>query len=155
MPAERGIHSLPVQFRAGQQIISWGEIEGIEAPSDVVIPWDFTTMSNYFEFSRIGVVAANLTFHFAKQQLQFIWMPLFQPAKLPEESLYKRGVKTDKFTDSFYKINGCHRGTSKPSAVISRTSDSRLFMTACRVCSKCSRSSIAATAPARARRSRG
>ncbi len=81
-----------VTFRAGQQIISWGEIEGIEAPSDVVIPWDFTTMSNYFEYSRIGVVAANLTFHFANQQLQFIWMPLFQPGKLPEESLYRRGV---------------------------------------------------------------
>jgi len=85
-----------VTFRAGQQIISWGEIEGIEAPSDVVIPWDFTTMSNYFEYSRIGVVAANLTFHFAKQQIQFIWMPLFQPAKLPEESLYKRGVTSIK-----------------------------------------------------------
>ncbi|MBN2159126.1 MAG: hypothetical protein JW807_07005 [Spirochaetes bacterium] len=81
-----------VTFRVGQQIISWGEIEGVEAPSDVVIPWDFTTMSNYFEYSRIGVVAANLSFHFAGQQLQFIWMPIFQPAKLPIESLYKRGV---------------------------------------------------------------
>jgi hypothetical protein len=85
-----------VTFRAGQQIISWGEIEGIEAPSDVVIPWDFTTMSNYFEYSRIGVPAANLSFHFAKQQLQFIWIPIFQPAKLPEESLYKRGVTSIK-----------------------------------------------------------
>lgn len=85
-----------VTFRVGQQIISWGEIEGIEAPSDVVIPWDFTTMSNYFEYSRIGVTAANLSFHFAKQQLQFIWMPLFQPNKLPMESLYKRGVSSIK-----------------------------------------------------------
>ena len=29
-----------VTFRAGQQIISWGEIAGVEAPSDIVIPWD-------------------------------------------------------------------------------------------------------------------
>ncbi|HOD16532.1 MAG TPA: hypothetical protein PKI31_17570 [Spirochaetota bacterium] len=85
-----------VTFRVGQQIISWGEIEGVEAPSDVVIPWDFTTMSNYFEYARLGVVAANLSFHFAKQQLQFIWMPIFQPAKLPLDSLYKRGVTSIK-----------------------------------------------------------
>ncbi len=85
-----------VTFRAGQQIISWGEIEGIEAPSDIVIPWDYTTMSNYFEYSRIGVVAANLSFHFAGQQLQLIWIPIFQPAKLPLESLYKRGVTSIK-----------------------------------------------------------
>lgn len=85
-----------VTFRVGHQIISWGEIEGIEAPSDVVIPWDYTTMSNYFEYSRLAVTAANLSFHFAKQQLQFIWIPIFQPAKLPEESLYHRGVTSIK-----------------------------------------------------------
>jgi hypothetical protein len=85
-----------ITFRLGHQIISWGEIEGIEAPSDVVIPWDYTTMSNYFEYARLGVTAANLSFHFAKQQLQFIWMPIFQPAKLPEESLYARGVTSIK-----------------------------------------------------------
>jgi hypothetical protein len=86
------LYSKHVTFRAGQQIISWGEIEGIEAPSDVVIPWDYTTMSNYFEYSRIGVTAANLSFHFANQQLQLIWIPLFQPTKLPEDSLFNRGV---------------------------------------------------------------
>lgn len=85
-----------VTFRVGQQIISWGEIEGIEAPSDIVIPWDYTTMSNYFEYSRIGVTAANLSFHFAKQQLQLIWIPIAQPAKLPLDSLYKRGVTSIK-----------------------------------------------------------
>ena len=81
-----------VTFRAGQQIISWGEIEGIETPSDVIIPWDYTTTSNYFEYARLGVVAANLSFHFANQQLQFLWIPLFQPNKLPLESVYARGV---------------------------------------------------------------
>ncbi len=86
------LYSKYVTFRAGQQIISWGEIEGIETPSDVVIPWDYTTMSNYFEYSRLSVGAANLSFHFAKQQLQFIWMPIFQPSKLPLDSLYNRGV---------------------------------------------------------------
>ena len=85
-----------VTFRVGQQIITWGEIEGIEAPSDIVIPWDYTTMSNYFEFSRIGVPAANLSFFFAGQQLQLIWIPIFQPAKLPMESLYNRGVTSIK-----------------------------------------------------------
>jgi len=86
------LYSRHVSLRVGHQIISWGEIEGVEAPSDIVIPWDFTTMSNYFEYARIGVTAANLSFHFSGQQLQFIWMPIFQPAKLPLESLYKRGV---------------------------------------------------------------
>jgi hypothetical protein len=86
------LYSRHVTFRAGQQIIAWGEIEGIEAPSDIVIPWDYTTMSNYFEYSRIGVTAANLSFYFAKQQLQFIWIPIFQPTKLPLESVYHRGV---------------------------------------------------------------
>ncbi len=81
-----------VSLRLGHQIISWGEIEGVEAPSDIVIPWDYTTMSNYFEFGRVGVTAANLNFYFANQQFQVIWMPIFQPAKLPLESLYKRGV---------------------------------------------------------------
>ncbi|OHD62729.1 MAG: hypothetical protein A2176_12920 [Spirochaetes bacterium RBG_13_51_14] len=90
------LYGKSVNFRVGQQIISWGEIEGVEAPSDVVIPWDFTTMSNYFEYSRIGVVAANLNFYFAKQQLQLIWMPLFQPAKLPLESVFRRGVTSIK-----------------------------------------------------------
>lgn len=85
-----------VTFRAGQQIISWGEIEGVEAPSDVVIPWDYTTKSNFFDYSRIGVIAANLSFHFAKQQLQFIWIPIAQPSKLPLESAYKRGVTSIK-----------------------------------------------------------
>ena len=85
------LYSKHVTFRVGQQIIAWGEIEGVEAPSDVVIPWDFTTKSNYFEYSRIGVTAANLSFHFAKQQLQLIWIPLFQPTKLPLESVYHRG----------------------------------------------------------------
>jgi hypothetical protein len=85
-----------VTFRVGQQIISWGEIEGVEAPSDVVIPWDYTTRSNYFEYSRVGVVAANLSFHFAKQQLQFIYMPIFQPAIIPLDSAYRRGVSSIK-----------------------------------------------------------
>jgi hypothetical protein len=88
------LYSKHVTLRAGQQIISWGEIEGIETPSDIVIPWDYTTMSNYFEYSKLSVTAANLNFHFAKQQLQLIWMPIFQPAKLPLESLYNRGATT-------------------------------------------------------------
>ncbi len=90
------LYSKNVTFRAGHQIISWGEIEGIEAPSDVVIPWDYTTMSNYFEYSRIGVTAANLSFHFVKQQLQFIYIPIFQPTKLPEDSIYYRGANAIK-----------------------------------------------------------
>ena len=50
-------------------------------------------------------MAANLSFHFAKQQLQFIWMPIFQPAKLPLDSLYKRGVTSIKRPD-FEARNG-------------------------------------------------
>jgi hypothetical protein len=86
------LYSRHVTFRAGQQLIAWGEIEGIEAPSDIIAPWDYTTMSNYFEYSRIGVTAANLSFYFANQQLQFIWIPIFQPTKLPLDSVYHRGV---------------------------------------------------------------
>ncbi len=88
------LYSKHVTFRAGHQIISWGEIEGIETPSDVIIPWDYTTMSSVFEDSRLAVTAADLSFFFAKQKLELIWIPLFQPAKIPMDIVYKKGAQT-------------------------------------------------------------
>jgi hypothetical protein len=86
------VYGKNINFRAGQQMITWGEIEGIEAPSDIIMPWDYTTKSTVFEDSRLSVTAANLNFFMGKQKLEMIWMPLFQPAKFPMDIAMRKGA---------------------------------------------------------------
>lgn len=79
-----------MSFRAGQQLATWGEIEGIEAPTDIVCPQNYTTKSSVFEDSKMGVVALDVNFFFAKQRLEFMWIPIFQPSDLPTKDILKK-----------------------------------------------------------------
>ena len=80
-----------MSIRSGKQIITWGEIEGIEAPTDILTPWDYTTKSSVFEDSRMGNVAIAFNFFFVKQKLELVWIPIFQPSKMEAQDIRKKG----------------------------------------------------------------
>ena len=77
-------------IRAGHQLITWGEIEGMEAPTDIVCPWDYSIKTTVFEEYKLGVTALALNFFFFKQKFEFVWMPVFQPAIIPREEIDRK-----------------------------------------------------------------
>ena len=77
-------------IRAGQQLTTWGEIEGIEAPTDIICPQNYTTKSSVFEDSKMGVTALDLNFYFARQRIELMWIPIFQPSDLPTKDIIKK-----------------------------------------------------------------
>ncbi len=73
-----------LSVRAGRQFILWGEIEGIEAPTDIITPWNFDTETVEFEDSRLAPTAIAFNIFFAKnQKIELIWLPIFTPNRLP------------------------------------------------------------------------
>lgn len=81
-----------LSIRTGKQIITWGEIEGIEAPTDIITPWDYTTKSTVFEESRMGIWALAFNFFFAKQKLELIWCPIPQPSKMLKKDILAKAT---------------------------------------------------------------
>ena len=80
-----------MSIRAGHQIITWGEIEGIEAPTDILTPWNYATTSSVFEDSRMANTALALNFFFVNQKLELVWIPIFQPSQLPKKDIIDKG----------------------------------------------------------------
>lgn len=87
-----------LSIRVGKQFIIWGEIEGIEAPTDIVTPMNYDTETTEFEDSRVAPTALAFNFHFARNhKLEIIWLPIFTPANIPPEEIVKKG-ETEAFT---------------------------------------------------------
>lgn len=79
-------------LRAGHQLMTWGEIDGILAPTDIICPWDYTIKTTSFEEYKIGVTALAANFFIQKNhKLELVWIPVFQPSKLPPEEIANRG----------------------------------------------------------------
>ncbi|MFC1670183.1 hypothetical protein ACFL20_07290 [Spirochaetota bacterium] len=82
-----------MSIRAGQQMLTWGEIEGVYAPTDTVCPWDYNIKTTVFEEYKMGIAAIAFNFHFLKnQKLELLWIPVFQPAKLPPDEIERKGL---------------------------------------------------------------
>lgn len=95
-----------MSIRGGKQIITWGEIEGIEAPTDILTPMDYTTKSSVFEDSRMSIVALAFNFFFARQKLELVWCPIFQPSKMEAKDILQKAkdLGTDIVDLSYYII---------------------------------------------------
>ncbi len=89
------LYSEYVTVRAGQQLISWGELEGVIVPTDMVMPWDWSTRTTEFEDSRLSVTAIDLQIYLGKKKkhkLELVWLPIFRPNKLPPDSIFNQGA---------------------------------------------------------------
>ncbi len=89
------LYSEYVTVRAGQQLISWGELEGIIVPTDMVMPWDYSTRTTEFEDSRLSVTAIDMQIYLGKMKkhkLELVWIPVFRPTKLPYGTPFKQGL---------------------------------------------------------------
>ena len=53
-----------VSFRIGRQFIIWGEIEGLETPTDIITPMNFDTETLEFEDSRVAPDVVAINFHY-------------------------------------------------------------------------------------------
>ncbi len=82
-----------LSLRAGHQLVTWGEVEGIEAPTDIVCPWDYDIKTTVFEEYKIGVTALNAAFRMpAGIKADLVWIPVFQPSILPPEEVSNKGA---------------------------------------------------------------
>jgi len=80
-------------LRAGHQLITWGEIDGIMAPTDIICPWNYDIKTTSFEEYKIGVTAVAANFFVAKKhKIELVWIPVFQPSILPKDEIAKKGA---------------------------------------------------------------
>ncbi len=80
-----------LSIRIGRHYIIWGEIEGIEAPTDIITPRDYNTESLSFEDSRIAPTGVLMSFHFLRQKIDLVWLPFFQPHEIPYVDILAKG----------------------------------------------------------------
>jgi len=80
-------------LRAGHQLITWGEIDGILAPTDIICPWNYDIKTTSFEEYKIGVTAIAANFFVAKKhKIELVWIPVFQPSILPADEIANKGA---------------------------------------------------------------
>ncbi len=73
-----------VDLRIGRQQIVWGKADGVFI-TDLVSPKDLRRfLLPDFEEIRIGVDAVKLNCYRATSTLEFVWIPVFTPTRLPE-----------------------------------------------------------------------
>ena len=73
-----------MDFRIGQQQIIWGKADGAFI-TDVVSPKNLTEfILPEFEEIRMGVTAVKADLYIGNSTLEFIWVPLFTPNKMPD-----------------------------------------------------------------------
>jgi hypothetical protein len=69
--------------KVGRQIIVWGKADGVQI-TDLISPMDFTEfLARDYDDIRIPVDAFRIRYMHARGNLEFIWVPIFQPAILP------------------------------------------------------------------------
>jgi hypothetical protein len=72
-------------LRLGRQLLSWGIADGLIL-TDVVCPQNLTAYAGLdFAGSRLAVDGLRLRYSFAAAAAEFIWLPLFTPARLPQD----------------------------------------------------------------------
>jgi hypothetical protein len=72
-------------LRLGRQLVSWGAADGLIL-TDMVCPQNLTAFAGLdFAGSRLAVDGLKLRYGFQALAIEFLWLPLFSPARLPEE----------------------------------------------------------------------
>jgi hypothetical protein len=72
-------------IRAGNQKIIWGKADGLSVPTDNINPINYGISSNDINELKMSVTAMAFNFYLGTQKLEIIWIPIFQPAILPDE----------------------------------------------------------------------
>jgi hypothetical protein len=73
-------------FRLGRQLVSWGTAEGLIL-TDVVCPQNLSAYAGLdFAGSRLAVDGLRLRYAFPALAVEALWLPLFTPARLPEDA---------------------------------------------------------------------
>ncbi len=92
-PRSKGMAVYPVEayvdlffskldLRLGKQFIFWGKTDWIN-PTDNINPWDYVNIAAEIEDYRIPVTAAKADLYLGKFDLEAVWVPRFQPHKIP------------------------------------------------------------------------
>jgi len=78
------IYFADFDLRIGKQQIIWGKAEGVFI-TDIISPRDLSEfLLPDFEEIRIGINAFKLDYYLGNSTFEAVWIPLFQPAILPE-----------------------------------------------------------------------
>jgi hypothetical protein len=73
-------------FRLGRQLVSWGVADGLIL-TDVVCPQNLSAYAGLdFAGSRLAADGVRLRYSFQALALEVLWLPLFTPARLPENA---------------------------------------------------------------------
>ncbi len=94
-PRSKGMAVYPVEayvdlffskldLRVGKQFIFWGKTDWIN-PTDNINPWDYVNIAAEIEDYRVPVTAAKADLYLGKFDLEGVWLPRFQPHKIPIE----------------------------------------------------------------------
>jgi hypothetical protein len=74
-----------LSFRLGRQLVSWGVADGLTL-ADVVCPQNLSAYAGLdFAGSRLAVDGLRLRYAFPALAFEALWIPLFTPARLPED----------------------------------------------------------------------
>ena len=74
-----------LSLRLGRQLLSWGAADGLVL-TDVVCPQNLTAYAGLdFAGSRLAVDGIKLGYSFSALAIEALWLPLFTPARLPED----------------------------------------------------------------------
>jgi hypothetical protein len=74
-----------LNVRLGRQLLSWGVADGLIL-TDVVCPQNLSAYAGLdFAGSRLAVDGVRLRYSFPLLAAEFLWLPLFTPARLPED----------------------------------------------------------------------
>ncbi len=75
-----------MDIRIGKQQIIWGKADGVFI-TDIVSPKD---MSEFllpdFDEIRLGITSLKADYYIGDNTLEFVWVPVFTPTKLPDQS---------------------------------------------------------------------
>jgi hypothetical protein len=75
-----------LSLRLGRQLLSWGAADGLIL-TDVVCPQNLTSYAGLdFAGSRIAVDGIKLRYTFPVLAIEALWLPLFTPARLPDDT---------------------------------------------------------------------
>jgi hypothetical protein len=90
-------------LRLGRQLVSWGAADGLIL-TDVVCPQNLSAYAGLdFAGSRLAVDGLRLRYSFSSIVVEALWLPLFTPARLPDNSENPlRGI----FFPSSVEMNG-------------------------------------------------
>lgn len=73
-------------IRTGKQQIVWGKADGVFI-TDIVSPKDlFEFLLPDFDEIRRGVIGLKFDYYIDNSTLEFVWLPVFTPTKLPDEN---------------------------------------------------------------------